>query len=148
MKKADIITIAAVFLISLGFYLFYIFNYRVSEKVEVLVYHRNQLVYKTEWDEDIDLVLAIGSSDHLTEEHIEEHGIEKVITVDEDIVNVIHITGSEIRMMEANSKNKYCMSMRITRKVSTAIVCTNGVVVKLSSSSFGGIIVGGIIWLK
>jgi hypothetical protein len=148
MKKADIITIAAVFLIALSFYIFYIFNYRISGTVEVLVYYRDELIYRTEWDEEINLVLAIGPEEHWTEDHLQEHGIDEFLPVEEEIVNIVEINGSEIRMIEANCKNKYCMGMRITRKVSTTIVCTNGVIVKLSVSEYGGTIVGGIIWWK
>lgn len=146
MKKADIITIAIVFLISLGFYIFYIFNYRIAGRVEVQVYYHDTLVYEHEWDEDMDLVLAIGSAEYWTDEELEEHGIDEVVFVESDIVNVVHIGGKEINMIEANCKNKYCLEMQITRKLSTAIVCTNGVVVRLSVSEYGGTIVGGIIW--
>ncbi|HEY8395823.1 MAG TPA: hypothetical protein VIK96_03505, partial [Bacilli bacterium] len=104
------------------------------------------LVYEHEWDEDMDLVLAIGSAEYWTDEELEEHGIDEVVFVESDIVNVVHIGGKEINMIEANCKNKYCLEMQITRKLSTAIVCTNGVVVRLSVSEYGGTIVGGIIW--
>ncbi|HHX80423.1 MAG TPA: hypothetical protein GX692_05115 [Acholeplasmataceae bacterium] len=148
MKKADIITIAIVFLISLSFYIFYITTYRIKGDVEILVYYQGEIIYQTDWEEDLDLVLAIGSEDYWTEEHKEEHGVDEVIHVDNDILNIVQITGREINMIEANCKNKYCLEMNITRKLSTAIICTNGVVVMLSVSEYGGTISGGIIWWK
>jgi hypothetical protein len=148
MKKADIITIAIVFLISLSFYIFYITNFRIRGEVDVLVYYQGEIIYETDWEEDLDLVLAIGSADFWTEEHMEEHGVDEIVYVDSDIVNVLHISGREINMIEANCKNKYCLEMNITRKLSTAIICTNGVVVMLSVSEYGGTISGGIIWWK
>ncbi len=148
MKKADIITIITVLLISISFYIYYISTNKLSGDVEVLVLYQGEVIYKTDWEEDIDLVLAVGSKDYWTEEHQSFHEVDKVITLESDIINVVEIKGNKIRMIEANCKNKYCLEMKITRNVSTAIVCTNGVVVKLSVSEYGGTITGGLIWWK
>lgn len=148
MKKADIITIVIVLLISIGFYIYYTSTHRIMGDVEVRILYQGEVVYQIKWEEDEDLIIGIGPEEYWTEAHKTEHNIDEVITVAEDIINIVRISGDEISMIEANCKNKDCYGMKITRKVSTAIVCTNGIVVRLSISNYGETIIGGIIWSK
>jgi hypothetical protein len=149
MKKTDIVTIAIVLLIAVSFYVYYSLNHLVTNDTTIQVIYNDQIVYEVGWTEDLDMTIALGTREYWTEEEISAHQIDKVVFVEDDIINVIRITGRLITMAEANCTRKDCLSMYIDRGVIKSIDCVdNDVRVRLDSNEFGGIITGGIIWWK
>jgi len=121
----------------------------VSKDTTIQILYHNQVVYENEWTQDLNITIALGSREYWTEEEVDEHNIDEVIYVEEDIINVIRITGNLITMAEANCARKDCLSMYIDRGLVKSIDCVdNDVRVRLQNNEYTGIITGGIIWWK
>lgn len=146
MKKADILVILLVLLLSVSFYVIYFTrNVRGGDLIVEITYqdsttHKNQVIYYTKLEESTDVRVEIRTDNkilYLTA--ITPSGEEKKnipIASDENIENIVDITYDEVRMHYANCTNKYCYRTKIHRNVGAPIICTNGIFVKLISEDY------------
>jgi hypothetical protein len=149
MKKADLITIFIILGISITFYIYYSLNFLVADEAVVQILYKDEIVYESDWDEDLELTIALGTREVWTEAHRLEEGVDKVIYVDDDITNIIKISGKNIRMIKSDCRTKACLSMYIDRGLVKSIDCVDhNVKVRLYIEEYGGTITGGIIWWK
>lgn len=146
MKKFDILVISIVLLLSIGFYVIY-FNLNpnnANDDLIVEIRYRNILIYEEPINENTDIIIKITSKNNelIREIDLNNDGIYDIkkpaIAINEnyEILNIIHITGNDIHMIDANCDNKLCMNMKIGRMMSTPIFCTNGILIKVVSSEY------------
>ncbi|MCK9470507.1 MAG: NusG domain II-containing protein [Bacilli bacterium] len=144
MKKADIVVIVLVFLLSVGFYVIYFTNNANFGNINsyvVEVYYDNKIVYSVDLKEDTNEMVKITTENKLLYLSIDKDGDEVYEIINEpfaiennhEIINEIVIEFGHIHMHDANCKNKLCMNMRIGNNPLVQIVCTNDVKVKLVS---------------
>ncbi|HHX00686.1 MAG TPA: hypothetical protein GX740_05235 [Acholeplasmataceae bacterium] len=146
MKKADILVIALVLLLSIGFYVIYFSNNLIThDSLGVEVYYKNLLVYEQELKDDIEATVSIETKSGILIVKIDLDGDGEFEKIDEytnvetdsrEIYNVVHIEYGHIHMEEANCDNKLCLNMRIGKTLSTPIFCTNNVLVKLVTNDY------------
>lgn len=147
MKKADILVVALVLLLSVGFYVIYFSNNLIVDddsSYGVEIYYKRTMVYNVELTEDIDVRVNIETKDNLLYIQIDIDGdgeyeiIQKPINTDDDHVihNIVKVEHGHVHMEDANCKNKLCLNMRIGKTLSTPIFCTNDVLVKLVTNEY------------
>lgn len=132
MKKLDYLIIALVFFLAVGGYTIYFANKDLGNVNLILeVRYENKLIYEVQYEEGLDEELTINQEVNLMtwtlngEEHTE------VLESDKHIHNKIHLKYGEVKMVEANCKDKYCLQMQIKGRYSAPIICINGVSVIL-----------------
>lgn len=136
MKKVDILVIILVLLISSTFYFLYFNNYSSTGDKVVQILYKNQVVYETDLKQTTNVIVEITSKDQILYVKIDDTIKTYPISSNVEILNNVSITSEEIRMIEANCKNKYCYNMRLGKGFSSPIVCTNGILVRLVSDEF------------
>ncbi|MDD3381905.1 MAG: NusG domain II-containing protein [Bacilli bacterium] len=133
MKRLDFLVIFLIVLICIGLYVAY-FKYQVTEVNKIDVYYQNIYLesFSIETEETIYItsniersVVIISYSETQNEYEIE--GITK------EIINTFSISNYQVRMIESNCPNHYCEAIVINNQSKRPIVCTNGIVIKLSN---------------
>lgn len=118
MKKLDFLIIGLVIIIGALLYYIYFDTYRISADdvlfVEVIV--ENKVRHRVKLEETTNETFIIEHDGHY---------------------NVVKITYDEIKMIDADCPDKYCMRMFMNHKNFTPIICTNEVVVRIVGESFG-----------
>lgn len=147
MKKADILVIALVLLLSVGFYVVYFSNNLIVDDESayyVEIYYKNDRVYRVVLDENTDQRIKLTTKNNLLYVEIDNNGdgtfdnsLKPIDTTsNREILNVVSIEYDHIHMEDANCDNKLCMNMKIGKTLSTPIFCTNEVLVKLISDEY------------
>jgi len=135
MKKVDILVILIVLLLSTSFYIIYFSSNRLGDDVIVEVTYKNTVIYSVKLEESTDLIIEITSEDNVLTVKNNSKIKNFPIGSDKEILNVVLITFDEIRMIDANCPNKYCLYMKLKSSTVTPIVCTNGIMIKLISDN-------------
>lgn len=147
MKKADILVIALVLLLSVGFYVVYFSNNLIVDDESayyVEIYYRNNRVYRVILDENTNERIKLTTKDNFLYVEIDsnsdntyDNSLKPIATTsNNEILNIVSIEYDHIHMEDANCENKLCMNMRIGKTLSTPIFCTNDILVKLISDEY------------
>ena len=133
MKKLDYFIIAIAFFLAIGSYTIYFASQDLANVNLILeVRYENKLIYEVQYEEGLDEELTINQEGHIMKWSLkdgEEHTV--VLESDKHIHNKVHLKYGEVKMTEANCKDKYCLQMQIKGRYSAPIICINGVSVIL-----------------
>ena len=130
MKKLDFLIVLG--LLFIGFIIFLLFN-DTSNSNTIQIIINNEVI------EELDIYnnteYRIQSDEYNIYIYKNKVLIKKIDNeAKKDIYNVITIENSKVIMSESNCKGKDCMHMEITLDKKLPIICTNGVVIKISNN--------------
>lgn len=137
MKKMDFVMIILVLLIGVSVFTVYFKKYNVKiEDAKVEIYFQNVLIESVDMKEDINYTFTLETIDNNTLRVTKEQNGNITITnlsipQKKEIYNKLIINNDEVKMIEANCDNKICLDMRLNRKITIPIICTNGVAAML-----------------
>ena len=132
MKRLDYFTIGLVIIICVGFYITY-FIYKPDAGDVIEIYYQDMLLNRFNIADD--LVINISGTlgeKKITMEYNETKEDFYEIVLIKDFLNIIQIKNQEITMRDADCKNKNCTYMIINNNNVRPIVCTNGIIVRMS----------------
>lgn len=133
MKRLDFLIIFLIVLICVSLYIIY-FNYQIKDFNKIDIYYQNTYLesFSLEKDETIyitsnieEKTIIISYSDIENKYDIE--------SISKEIINTVSILNGEVRMIESNCPNHVCEAIVINSKSKRPIVCTNGIIIKLSN---------------
>lgn len=147
MKKADILVIALILILSVGFYAIYFSNNLIindDSTYKIEIYYKNELIYNVELTEDINERVNIITKNNELFVNIDSDGDGKyddvlgpnTVNDNREILNTVKIEYGHVHMEDANCANKLCLNMKIGRTLSTPIFCTNDILVKLVTEEY------------
>lgn len=147
MKKADILVIALVLILSVGFYAIYFSNNLIINDdsiYKIEIYYKNELIYNVELTEEINERVNIITKNNELFVNIDSDGDGKyddvlgpnTVNDNREILNTVKIEYGHVHMEDANCANKLCLNMKIGRTLSTPIFCTNDILVKLVTEEY------------
>jgi len=137
MKKMDFVMIILVLLIGVSVFTVYFKKYNVKiEDAKVEIYFQNVLIESVDMKEDINYTFTLETIDNNTLRVTKEQNGNITITnlsipQKKEIYNKLIINNDEVKMIEANCDSKICLDMRLNRKITIPIICTNGVAAML-----------------
>ena len=147
MKKADILVIALILILSVGFYAIYFSNNLIindDSTYKIEIYYKNELIYNVELTEDINERVNIITKNNELFVNIDSDGDgnyddilgPNTVNDNREILNTVKIEYGHVHMEDANCANKLCLNMKIGRTLSTPIFCTNDILVKLVTEEY------------
>jgi len=132
MKKYDFLIVSIVFIFACFIYIIFNINKTDSNTIQIII--NNEIIDELDIYNNISYIIESNDSEILI---YKNNKLIKIIknTYHKDIYNIITIKDSKVTMSQSNCSGKDCTYMEISQNKKLPIICTNGIVIKISNNT-------------